>query len=35
MGWNKREWDRTRLNSNGIGFENTVDYYSLMENELF
>ena len=28
------EWDRTRLNGNSFGFENTVDYCSLMVNEI-
>jgi hypothetical protein len=27
------EQDRTRLNGKGIGFENIVDYRSLMANE--
>jgi hypothetical protein len=34
---NKRDrmgWDRARLDSNGIGFENTVDYCSWMVNEI-
>jgi len=28
MGLNRRERDRTKLNGDGIGFENTVDYCS-------
>ncbi len=33
MGWNGMEWDRTRLNNNGIGFENSVDYHLWIVNE--
>jgi hypothetical protein len=31
---NGTEQERTRLNGNGIGFENIVDYRSLMANEI-
>jgi hypothetical protein len=33
MGLNRMERDRTKLNGDGIGFENTVDYCSWMANE--
>ncbi len=32
---NGMERDRMRLNGNGIGFENTIDYHSWMVNEIF
>jgi hypothetical protein len=31
---NRMVWDGTRWNGNGISFENTVDYHSLMLNEI-
>ncbi len=31
---NRTEWDGMRLNDNGIGFENTIDYRSWMENKI-
>ena len=34
MGRNGMGQDRMRLNGNGIGFENTIDYRSLMVNEI-